>query len=211
MPTETGRPIVLSSSAPSPVATVALPPGQHSLCYNHKPTQSSVSGWRLLAPDLEVFGAASWAPASPIRAWQRWLALVHGHGLSSGDRYDIVAATVRGRRRAADCTQLHTNPLRVTADMFVNRTVVLLPLVLGSGSFSLCYFVQQSGWHRVCDVLLQRSSQNSGRPGRLHRGHLPNVESAEEGAPSPGCLCASSTKCGPTPPPFSIAVHNRFL
>ena len=144
-----GRLVLRTGAATAAAVRVAIPPGQHSVCYCHRPTASAPVHWRPLAPALEVMGAAKWVPSVRTpRPFQQFLAMVRGHGLSVRDLYFVVSAA-GAARRSAGCAQPNASPLQVSANMVLNSTAVQLPLMLGGGTFCLCYFVPQSGWQQV--------------------------------------------------------------
>ena len=89
-PTGNGVPVLPTGAASTDSVTIALPPGTHSFCYNHRTTASAAGFWRLLARVLDVAGAAQWVPATQPKPMQPFLAVFQGHGLSVGNMYNVI-------------------------------------------------------------------------------------------------------------------------
>ena len=267
--TAQGLPVLPSATGATDTATLTLSRGQHSLCYNHRPTANASGAWRLLAPDLEVRGPTVWAPAQQPKPFQEFVAVFKGYGLSVGDLFNVVpvqggsgggspapaaspaggglpapaaspagggspapAASPAGgsvtpspassgggtpspfpggatqsptpgtgaqspspgsvntsspgpaparragpARRSSDaCGQAHVEPMRVTGPMVVNSSTVVLPLVLPTGSFKLCYF--SDTWDEVRAVW-EAAAGGAGRGccGRAYRAFSINLNS----------------------------------
>ena len=113
-----------------------------------------------LAPPTAAGGASPAGAASPVGAGTASPAQSPAApSPSPGANATSVPGPARrwgpGRRASSVCGQADVQPLQVTAEMVMDGgTTVHLPLVLPSGSFTLCYFT--GSWEQVWEVRGQR-------------------------------------------------------